>query len=55
MWHHLFAWGFVVFLIVHLYMIFFDSARYNNGLLSSMISGDKFYQEGDLDSDDWVS
>ena len=55
MWHHTFAWGFVVFVILHLYIILFDSVRYKNGLISSMISGDKFYEKGDLDSDDWVS
>jgi len=55
MWHHLFAWGFVIFVILHVYIILFDSVRYKNGLISSMISGDKFYEQGDLDSDDWVS
>jgi Ni/Fe-hydrogenase 1 B-type cytochrome subunit len=49
MWHHLFAWGFVVFLILHLYLVLFGSVRYKNGLLSSMISGDKFFREGDLE------
>ena len=55
MWHHLFAWGFVVFVILHLYIVIFDAIRYKNGLIGSIISGSKFYKEGDLDSDDWVS
>jgi Ni/Fe-hydrogenase 1 B-type cytochrome subunit len=55
MWHHTFAWGFVIFVILHLYIVIFDSVRYKNGLISSMVSGDKFYEEGDLDSDDWAS
>jgi len=55
MWHHLFAWGLVVFVIIHLYLVTFDVFRYKNGLLGSIVSGDKFYQEGDLDTDDWVS
>jgi len=55
MWHHMFAWGFVVFIILHLYLVIFDVFRYRNGLMGSIISGDKFYQEGDLDTDDWVS
>ena len=55
MWHHMFAWGFVAFVIVHLYLVIFDAFRYRNGLIGSMISGEKFYDEGDLDTDDWVS
>jgi len=53
-WHHMFAWGFVVFVVLHLYIVIFDSVRYKNGLVSSMISGDKFYEEGDVDSDEWM-
>lgn len=55
MWHHLFAWGFLVFFIFHLYIVLFDSSQYRNGLLSSIVSGFKFYEEGDLDPDSWVS
>ena len=55
MWHHMIAWGFVAFVIVHLYLVIFDAFRYRNGLIGSMISGEKFYDEGDLDTDDWVS
>jgi Ni/Fe-hydrogenase 1 B-type cytochrome subunit len=55
MWHHLFAWGFLVFAVLHVYVILFDSHQYRNGLLSSIVSGFKFYEEGDLDHDSWVS
>jgi Ni/Fe-hydrogenase 1 B-type cytochrome subunit len=55
LWHHTAAWGFVIFLILHLYIVIFDSFRFRNGLINAMISGDKFYEEGDEDSDDWVS
>ncbi len=55
MWHHFFAWGFLIFVILHLYIILFDSVRYKDGLISSMFSGDKFYEDGDIDNDDWVS
>lgn len=54
-WHHFAAWGFLIFVVLHLYIIFFDSVRYKDGLISAMFSGDKFYEEGDIDSDDWVS
>lgn len=55
MWHHLFGWGFVIFAIVHVYIVLFDSYQYRNALLTSMVSGQKFYQKGDLDHDTWVS
>ena len=56
MWHHLFAWGFAVFVVLHIYIVLLDDRQYLNGLVSSMISGRKFYkhrlsdhQEGDDD------
>ena len=55
MWHHMFAWGFLVFFVLHLYIVFFDSIQYRNGLLSSIVSGFKFYERGDLDHDRWLS
>jgi Ni/Fe-hydrogenase 1 B-type cytochrome subunit len=55
MWHHLMAWGFVVFTILHIYIIFYDGQQYKNGLVTSMVSGYKFYQEGDFDHDTWIS
>lgn len=55
MFHHLFAWGFVVFTILHVYIVFYDGLQYRNGLVGSMVSGEKFYKEGDLDHDTWLS
>ena len=55
MWHHLFAWGFIVFAIIHVYIILYDSTQYGNGLITSIISGYKFYQPGDLKDDKWIS
>lgn len=49
MWHHTCAWAFVIFVVVHLYMTVFGSIRFRNGLVSSIVSGDKFYREGDID------
>ncbi len=54
MWHHLFAWGFIVFSIIHIYIVIYDGQVYKNGLVTSMVSGVKFYQEGDIDRDDWL-
>ena len=55
MWHHLFAWGFLVFFVLHIYVVLFDSHQYRNGLISSIVAGFKFYEEGDIDHDRWVS
>jgi Ni/Fe-hydrogenase 1 B-type cytochrome subunit len=55
MWHHLFAWGFIFFAILHLYIVFYDGQQFKNGLVTSMVSGEKFYREGDLDHDTWLS
>lgn len=45
-WHHLFAWGFVVFVITHVYILFIDARQYRNGLIVSMITGFKFRRRG---------
>jgi len=44
-----------VFAILHVYIVLFDSVQYGNGLITSMVSGMKFFKKGDLDSDTWVS
>ena len=55
MWHHTAAWGFVIFVILHLYIVLYDSAQFKNGLITSIVSGYKFYEKGDLDHDKWLS
>lgn len=55
MWHHTLAWGFAVFVILHLYIVFYDDRLYKNGLVSSMVAGFKFYERKDLDHDRWIS
>jgi hypothetical protein len=40
-----------VFAILHPCIAMFDSHQFNNGLIGSMISGYKYYGEGDLDHD----
>ncbi len=47
----LFAWGFVVFAILHVYIVLYDSTQYGNGLITSIVSGYKFYQKGDFKED----
>ncbi len=55
MWHHLFSWLFLVFAIIHVYIVVYDGQMFRNGLISSMINGFKFYREEDVDHDDWIS
>ncbi|CEG27555.1 Ni/Fe-hydrogenase, b-type cytochrome subunit [Bacillus sp. B-jedd] len=40
-WHHLTAWGFMVFTVIHVYMAFRDDYLERNGSVSSMITGYK--------------
>jgi Ni/Fe-hydrogenase 1 B-type cytochrome subunit len=51
MWHHVFAWGFVAFAIVHVYIVLLDSRQYRNGLIGSMITGFKFKPVEQRDDD----
>lgn len=46
MWHHLLGWGYLVFAILHVYIVLFDSRQYRNGLVSSMVTGFKFRRVG---------
>ncbi|MFB6467288.1 Ni/Fe-hydrogenase, b-type cytochrome subunit [Cytobacillus sp. Hz8] len=39
--HHLVAWGFVIFVVVHLYMVFREDWLSRNGTTSSIITGYK--------------
>ncbi len=55
MWHHVFGWGFVVFAILHVYVVLYDSAQYGNGLIASIITGYKFYRKGDIRDDKWLN
>ena len=40
-WHHLAAWGFMLFTLIHVYMAFRDDYLERNGSISSMITGYK--------------
>jgi Ni/Fe-hydrogenase 1 B-type cytochrome subunit len=51
MWHHLFAWFFLFFSILHVYIVFYDGQQFKNGLVGSIISGEKFFQEGDVEDE----
>ncbi len=55
MWHHMMAWGFVLFLIFHIYIVLYDTRLYKNGLVDAIFSGYKYYDKGDIESDTWIS
>lgn len=40
-WHHLVAWGFILFTVIHVYMAFRDDYLQRNGSVSSMVTGYK--------------
>ena len=42
MWHHLFAWGFVFFAVLHIYIVVLDGREFRHGLIGAMIHGNKF-------------
>lgn len=40
--HHLIAWGYAIFLLSHLYMVFRQDLLDDDGTVSSMVNGYKF-------------
>jgi len=42
MWHHLAAWGFVIFTMIHVYLTAFHDYTEAHGEISSMVSGSRF-------------
>ncbi len=50
-WHHVVAWIIAIFVIVHVYMVFFNDFLAKEGELSSMTAGVKFFPEGHLPED----
>lgn len=41
-WHHLVAWGFMLFVVIHVYMSFREDWMSKNGTMSSIFTGYKF-------------
>jgi len=44
--HHLVTWGFILFIMVHVYMGIWSDVVYKEGTISSMISGNVFRKTG---------
>jgi Ni/Fe-hydrogenase 1 B-type cytochrome subunit len=47
-WHHLFLWFFVVFTIIHVYLVFYHDFVEGRGTTSSMVGGWKFERDDDI-------
>jgi Ni/Fe-hydrogenase 1 B-type cytochrome subunit len=52
--HLLAAWLIASFVILHVYIVLYDSTQYRNGLISAIITGRKFYQKDDVVQDTWL-
>ncbi len=46
-WHHLMLWFFVIFAMVHVYLVFYHDYVEGRGVISSMAGGWKFIEEDD--------
>ena len=49
-WHHAFMWFFVVFVIIHVYLVFYHDYVEGRGTTSSMVGGYKFEREDEYKS-----
>lgn len=47
--HHILMWFFILFALVHVYLVFYHDYIERNGITSSMIGGWKFQQEGKVE------
>ena len=43
--HHILMWGFIIFAIIHVYLVFYHDYIERRGVTSSMIGGWKFIEE----------
>jgi len=48
-WHHMGMWFFIVFTIIHVYLVFYHDYVEGRGTMSSMVGGWKFEREDVLD------
>ena len=53
--HHIVAWGLAVFAFLHVYMAFRSDITEDNGEVSSMVSGYKYFAEDAADVDDLMT
>ena len=48
-WHHIFMWFFILFVLIHVYLVFYHDYIEGRGTTSSMVGGWKFKAGGDED------
>lgn len=46
-WHHLVAWGYIIFMVIHIYMAFREDWLSKNGTMSSIVTGYKTEKSND--------
>lgn len=49
--HHVLMWGFIIFAIIHVYLVFYHDYIERRGVTSSMIGGWKFIEKDSLDKE----
>jgi Ni/Fe-hydrogenase 1 B-type cytochrome subunit len=54
-WHHIFAWGILLFIGIHIYIVVLDSIYLDNGMVGSIFTGRKYVRSTDVDSKTWLS
>lgn len=47
-WHHILMWAFIVFTVIHIYLVFYHDVIEGRGTTSSIIGGWKFEKDEDL-------
>ncbi len=45
-WHHVFMWFFILFMLIHVYLVFYHDYIEGRGTTSSMVGGWKFEHDG---------
>lgn len=50
-WHHLMMWAFVIFTIIHMYLVFYHDYVEGRGTTSSIIDGWKFIREDEINDE----
>lgn len=48
--HHILMWGFIIFAMIHIYLVFYHDYIERRGVTSSMIGGWKFIEKDKLDN-----
>ena len=49
--HHILMWGFIIFAMIHIYLVFYHDYIERRGVTSSMIGGWKFVEKKNLDKE----